>query len=147
MRVGTNRWAFKPELGLSYPYKKWFFDFYGGIWLFTTNAAFYPGNVTRTQDPLPTFQSHVSYNFRPRLWIALDGTWYSGGAAHMNDGPPIGRQDNSRLGVTVSLPIRKSQSLKIAYSQGATARSGSNFSSLGVAWQFRWFDPKSWHNH
>jgi hypothetical protein len=29
--------------------------------------------------------------------------------------------------------------VKITYSGGAAVRSGSNFKTLGVAWQFQWF--------
>ena len=140
INLGTNRWSFKPELGISYPYKKWDFDAYAGVTFFTENSSFYPGESTRSQDPLSSLQAHVSYTFRSRLWMALDGTWYGGGATSLNDGPPTGRQSNSRAGATLSLPIRKSQSLKITYSRGATVRVGQNFSSLGVSWQFLWFD-------
>ncbi len=138
--IGTNRWAFKPELGISYPRKRWDFDFYTGVWLFTENSSFYPGNSTRRQDPLPTLQAHVSYTVRPRLWVAFDSTWYGGGASHINDGPPSGQLNNSRIGVTLSLPMGKRQSVKIGYGVGATARSGANFSGVAVAWQFLWFD-------
>ncbi len=140
VNLGTNRWAFKPELGISYPWKKWYFDVYTGVWLFTENNSFFPGDTRRRQDPLPTIQAHASYTIRPRLWLAADATWYGGGATHVNDGPPTGRLSNTRLGVTLSLPIGKSQSLKIGYSKGAAVRSGQDFSALGVAWQFLWFD-------
>jgi hypothetical protein len=140
INLGTNRWAFKPELGLSYPWRKWYFDLYSGAWFFTKNSSFFPGDALRRQNPLATFQGHVSYTVRPRLWFAFDSTWYGGGASRINDGPPTGRLSNSRLGATLSIPIGKRQSLKIGYSRGATARSGANFSSLGVAWQFLWFD-------
>jgi len=139
VNLGTNRWAFKPELGISYPRKKWYFDAYTGVWLFTENRSFFPGQSMRRQDPLSSFQAHVSYTIRPRMWLALDGTWYGGGATQVNGGPPTGRQSNSRTGATLSLPIGKSQSLKIGYSRGATVSRGSNFTSLGVAWQFLWF--------
>jgi hypothetical protein len=138
--LGTNRWAFKPELGISCPWRRWYFDFYGGVWFFTENRAFYPGESTRRQDPLSSFQAHISYTLRPRMWLAFDSTWYGGGATYTNDGPPTGRQSNSRGGVTLSLPMGKRQSLKIACSRGAIVRSGENFSSLGVSWQFLWFD-------
>jgi hypothetical protein len=140
--IGTDRWAVKPELGISYLRKKWNFDFYSGVWLFTENKAFFPGSSTRRQDPLPTLQGHISYTFRQRMWVAFNSTWYEGGASHVNDGPATGRLNNSRIGATLSIPIGKKQSLKIAYSRGATARSGTNFSALGVAWQFLWFDRR-----
>ncbi|HXJ91763.1 MAG TPA: transporter [Terriglobia bacterium] len=142
VNLGTNRWGFKPELGVSYPRKRWYFDLYSGVWFFTENSSFYPGQSTRRQAPLPSLQAHVSYTVRPRLWAAFDSTWYAGGASRVDNGPPTGRLNNSRVGATLSIPIGKSQSLKIAYSAGATARSGANFSSIGVAWQFLWFDRR-----
>ena len=34
---GTNRWAFKPELGYSRRWGNWILDSYGGAWFYTTN--------------------------------------------------------------------------------------------------------------
>lgn len=140
INLGTNRWAFRPELGVSYPWKKFYFDFYAGAWFFTENDRFFPRDSVKQQDPLTGLQAHISYTVRPRLWFALDSTWYFGGDASVNRQPPTGRQNNSRLGVTCSLPLVKNQSLKIAYSDGVTARVGSKFNSVGITWQFLWFD-------
>ena len=139
INLGTNRWAFRPELGLSYPWKKLYFDLYASAWLFAQNGQFFPGDSVKEQDPLTGLQGHISYSVRPRLWIALDGTWYNGGAAIVNGLPASGRQNNSRVGGTVSLPITKNQSAKIAYSNGVTARLGTNFSTVAVTWQYLWF--------
>lgn len=139
INLGTNRWAFRPELGLSHPWKKFYFDLYAGAWFFTDNPRFFPGHSFKEQDPLTGLQAHVSYTVRPRLWFALDGTWYNGGASIVNGLPPTGKQSNSRVGVTSSLPITKSQSLKIGYSNGLTARTGTNFSTVAVTWQYLWF--------
>ena len=61
INLGTNRWSFKPEIGISYPfYKKWFIDLYAGIWFFTDNGSFFPGNSVRSQKPHGAFQVHLS---------------------------------------------------------------------------------------
>jgi hypothetical protein len=141
INIGTNRWAFKPELGISIPIKKRFdLDLYFGAWLFTHNNDFFPGNKVRQQEPITTLQGHVSYTFRPRLWIAADMTWYRGGAATVDHGTTSQAQNNSRAGVTFSMPLGTNQSLKLAYSGGTTARVGSAFKTLTVAWQYSWFD-------
>ena len=139
INLGTNRWAFKPEVGISVPVRKFDLEAYVGAWLFSDNPDFYPGGQSRHQDPLTTVQGHASYTFRPSLWLAADGTWYGGGAASVGGGPKTGRLDNSRLGVTLSLPLTTSQSAKLGYSRGALVRAGSNFSSITTAWQLRWF--------
>jgi hypothetical protein len=142
INLGANRWAFKPEVGISYPWKKFDFDMYCGAWFFTENSHFFPGEALRTQDPITTLQGHVSYTIRRQMWFAIDGTWYQGGAGYVNAGPPSISQNNTRFGATLSIPLSKRDSLKVAYSAGATARTGSNFDTISVAWQFRWFGLK-----
>ncbi len=139
INIGTNRWAFKPELGLSQPLGKWWLELYAGVWFFTTNRDFY-GGQTRAQDPLTVVQGHVSYTFRPRLWLALDGTWYGGGSTTVNDVANADRQENSRVGLTLAVPVARDHGLSFAYAKGTTTRVGSKLDTLSVAWQFLWFD-------
>ena len=115
INIGTNRWAFKPEVGLSHPIGRWNLDGAGGVWLFTANDRFYLGDSTRTQAPLFVVQGHASYNVTRRAWAAVDATWYGGADVRVDDGPPSARQNNARLGATLSLPVGASQSLKVAY--------------------------------
>jgi Putative MetA-pathway of phenol degradation len=142
INIGTNRWSFKPELGVSYPVKKFDLDLYASGMFFTTNYNFYTGQSVRTQAPLTAIQAHVSYTVRPRLWAAFDATWYGGGASTVDGGAPSERQSNSRLGATISLPLRKQQSLKVNYSSGVSGRIGSKFSTISVGWQYVWFDHR-----
>ncbi|HSM84673.1 MAG TPA: transporter [Candidatus Limnocylindrales bacterium] len=136
INLGTNRWAFKPEIGISYPVKKFYLDLYGGVWFFTANKNFFPGGLTRTQDRLPVLQGHIIYSLPARMWFAVDATWYRGGAGHINGGPATLAQNNTRVGATFSLPVGPSQSLKIAYSLGARTKAGSNFRTIAIAWQY-----------
>jgi hypothetical protein len=139
INLGTNRWAFRPDLGVGVPWKRFDLEAQAGAWLFTENPDFYPGGLARKQDALYTLRSHVSYTFRQSLWVAVDGTWYGGGAASVDNGPKSTKLSNSRYGATLSYPLSASQSLKIACSRGAFARAGSNFSTVSASWQLRWF--------
>ena len=103
---------------------------------FTDNHDFFPGGRVRSQDPVVALQGHASYTFRPRLWAAIDATWYEGGGASLDGGEPSGAMNNSRLGATVSFPMGRHQSLKVAYSSGVSVRTGSDFRTLSVGWQF-----------
>lgn len=141
INLGTNRWAFKPEVGVSVPVGRWFLDAYAGVVWFTANTRFYPGEATRRQDPLGTFQAHASCTFKNHAWVAFDTTWYGGGDSTVDGGEPAGRQNNTRIGGTASIPIRPGQSIKIAASTGAWVQSGSDFTTGLVTWQFTWFDP------
>ena len=136
INLGTNRWSFRPELGFSRLIRKVSVDLYAAGTFFTANSSYYPGQSFRSQDALASVQAHVSYTFRRGLWVAVDSTWYGGGAVRLNRGPAMSRQDNTRLGGTLSLPIGKVQSVKFAYSSGVSARTGSNFNTLAVSWQY-----------
>src|SRR5579862_4874775 len=92
VNLGTNRWSFKPEIGVSYPVKRLDLDFYAGGWFFTENRSYYTGLSTRTQAPLTTLQAHVSYTLKPRLWVAFDSTWYGGGSVTVDGGTPTERE-------------------------------------------------------
>jgi hypothetical protein len=136
INLGTNRWGFKPEIGVAVPKGPWDFDAYLGVWLFSSNRDFYPGGRARSQDPVVALQGHASYTFRPRLWAAVDATWYAGGGASVDGGEPTGNMNNARLGATVSFPMGRQQSLKVAYSSGLAVRTGTNFRTISVGWQF-----------
>jgi len=138
INLGTNRWAYKPELGLSKPVGDWVIEIYAGVWLFQANQDFYGGNV-RTQDPLASYQAHAVYNFRRDAWAAADFTYYDGGSTTVGGQAKNDRQANSRGGLTVSVPCGKAQSLRLTWADGATTRIGSNFQTVGAGWQFRWF--------
>jgi hypothetical protein len=142
INLGTNRWSFKPELGISVPKGRWDLDGYVGAWFYTSNVDFYPGGSVRTQDPVLTIQGHASYTVRPRLWVAADATWYQGGSARVDDGAASTSMNNSRIGLTVSLPVGNRYSAKVAYTSGVIARTGTDFSTVAVAWQVLWLSPR-----
>ncbi len=142
INIGTNRWSLKPEVGISVPHGHWDFDGYLGAWFYTSNSEFYPSTAHRTQDPVLAIQGHASYSFQPRLWLAVDGTWYRGGSSQVDDGTPSIKMNNSRLGVTLSLPVGRRYSAKIAYGSGVVARTGTDFSTVAVAWQVLWLSQR-----
>ena len=138
INLGTNRWSCKPELGLSHPAGDWTFELYAGVWLFEANNNFFGGQVRR-QDPLASYQAHIVYEVRPRLWAAADFTYYSGGSTTVNGQPQNDRQDNTRGGLTLSAPVKQDQSFKLTWSRGVSTRVGSSFDTIGVAWQWAWY--------
>lgn len=137
INLGTNRWSFKPEMGISVPKGRWYLDAYGGVWLFTANRNFFPGGSTRTQDPVLTIQGHITYEFPSGLWIAVDGTSYRGGSTRVNDGNPSPALNKARAGVTLSIPVASYQ-VKVIFSSGGSTRVLGNFNTLSAIWQMSW---------
>ncbi len=142
INIGNHRWAVKPEVGVSVPIRRVDADLYVGGWVFGANDDFYPGGATRRQDPVLAVQGHVSWTLRPRAWVAFDSTWYSGGAARVNDGDPLTGVNNSRAGLTLSLPVGKRYSVKASWASGVSVRTGTNFTTYAVAWQALWLSSR-----
>jgi hypothetical protein len=139
INLGANRWAFKPEFAVSHPIgAKWMIDAYAGIWLFGVNDSFYPGTARRTQEPMGSFQAHISYNFSRTLWAAFNATYYVGGRTTVEGVGKDDRQANARIGGTLTFPVGKRQAIKVAVSRGAIIRFGANFTTLSVGWQTGW---------
>ena len=139
INVGTNRWAYKPEFGLSYPMGRWFTEASAGVWLFTDNDNFASGH-RRSQDPLETYQFHLGYNFRPGLWLAADFGHYVGGRTAIDGVQKDDAQSNSRVGMVLSAPIGPGWSAKLAFSKGTVVRVGGDYRIASIAIQYRWFD-------
>jgi len=151
INYGANRWAFKPEFGYSRRMGHWILDGYGGVWFYTRNPEFFSRNAyvpytqSQTQEPIGALEGHLSYDFRPRLWVSLDANFWSGGRTSLNGVEnPVTLQRNSRLGVTGSLPLTRHQSLKASYNHGTYVRFGGDFHNLSVAWQYSWFGRPNW---
>jgi hypothetical protein len=138
INLGNHRWAFKPEAGVSVPIRRLDADLYVAGWFFGDNDHFFPGDAVRTQDPIVSLQAHVSFTVRPRLWLAADATWYRGGSSRAGDGLPSAELNNSRAGMTLSVPLGGRYSLKAAYTSGVTVRTGTNFNTISVTWQAAW---------
>jgi hypothetical protein len=130
VNLGGNRWAFKPELGLSQRWGHWVLDAYASVWLFTKNPEFFsrnayvPGIQQQTQDPVTAFETHVSYDVRPGCGsrsMPTSGT-EDGRRPERRRNPRPSR--DSRIGLTASFPSRR-QALRSASPGGAYVRFGA----------------------
>jgi hypothetical protein len=136
LNVGTNRWSFKPELGVSTAWGPLIVELVPAITFFTTNDDFF-GGKTLEQDPIYSVQGHVIYEFFPAFWAAFDATYYTGGRT-TTDGEKGQQLENVRLGLTAALSLSRHQSIKLYGSTGVYNRTDNNFWAVGMAWQFRW---------
>jgi len=142
VNIGTNRFAFKPELGISRKYGRLILELASGISFYTDNHDFYQ-NQTRSQKPISYIQGHIVYTFKKGIWVAVDGTYYWGGRTTVNGVEGNDLQENTRLGLTFALPINIHNSLKLYFSTGTSTRTGSDFDAVGFVWQYRWFSKKA----
>jgi hypothetical protein len=138
---GANRWGFKPEFGYSERWGNWLLDGYAGAWFFTTNPEYYsmPASAPQTQKPIASFEGHLSYDVKPRLWVSLDGNLWFGGVTTVNGVEDTAtRQLGSHIGATASVPITKHQAIKFGYNNADYSQFGGAYQNVSVAWQYSW---------
>lgn len=140
LNLGANRWAFKIAVAASYTIKKKLtFEGHLVSWFFTENKQFYNGN-TKSQKPMIGAQLHISYVFKPGIWLAISGGTIGLGETTINGVEQDDLQRNSRFGAAFAYRINKYHVLKIAYTSGVSTRYGADFNTILLAYQFMWFD-------
>ncbi len=137
INLGTNRWSFKPEVGLSLTSGKWVVEGMVGAWFFTENGDF-AGGRTRTQDPVVASQAHLTYRFKPTMWLAADANYFTGGTTTVGGTRSLDFQRNSRVGATFSWALDRHHAIRASASQGAYTTIGADFTSVAVGYNYAW---------
>jgi len=134
INLGSHRWAFKPEIGISHRYHRFYGELYSGIWLYTSNNK-YLVSKTLEQKPVLSVQAHIAYYLKNQMWVSLNGNWFNGGETSI-DGVSAGDLlDNWRMGATWAFPIGKGQSLKLQFHVGAFTASGYDYNMASLSYQ------------
>lgn len=136
VNLGTNRWSVKPELGISKAVGPVTLELAAAATVYTDNDDFL--GRTREQDPLYSFQGNVIYQFPFGIWGAVTATYLTGGRTTVDGRRSDDRQDNLRVGGTISLPLGRHHSVKVYGATGASTRVGGEFDVVGIVWQYRW---------
>jgi hypothetical protein len=138
INIGTNRWGFKPEAGISKRFTRVYTELYTGVWFYTKNDAFLGDNVLK-QDPVFSIQGHACYYFKNQMWLGVNANWFSGGKTEVDDLPAGSVINSSRIGATWSMPLSRSQSIKLQFNTGVFKELGLNYDSVTFSYQYVFF--------
>lgn len=137
VNLGNNRWSFKPEIGVSKRVGPMTLELSGAATFYTDNDR-YLGDHTFSQRPMYQTQVHFIYAFENGIWGSLDGTYFAGGNTAVDGVGNHDFQENTRYGCTLTLPLNRSNSIKLFASEGAHTRTGSDYDVAGIVWQYRY---------
>jgi hypothetical protein len=139
INLGSNRWGFKPELGLSHREGRLFYEVYSGVWMYTKNMNYFKSYIQQ-ENTLFSFQAHVDYTFKHGKYLALNGGYADGGETSLNGMEQHDEEENWRVGATFSTPIfNKHQSLKAMVNTGIATKAGQNYTALTIVYQYSWY--------
>jgi hypothetical protein len=136
VNIGTHRWSFKPELGVSKTWGPVTLELASGIRFYTDNNDFLDGHTLQLS-PVYSVQGHLIYSITPGIWLGFDALYYTGARATV-DGKTGERLENARIGLTLALPVNRYNSVKLYGSTNVYSKTAAVLDILGIAWQLRW---------
>jgi len=142
INLGSNRWTFRPQIGISQMINRWILEFYIGGWFFTQNSNFWGGNEL-AQKPIGISKVHVIYSFPKGVWLAADIGYGSGGRTTINDVVKDTHLSGLRYGLTAMIKLMDHHFLKLYAVSGIRFEKGSDYDMFGIAYQFNWLGKKA----
>jgi hypothetical protein len=137
INLGTNRWWIKPDLGFSKAFGPLTLDVTASVTFYSDNDNFL-GGQTLAETPIYAAQANLSYDVGRGVWVALTTTYFRGGRTTLNGNESDAELGNARAGALVAFPVTQQHSIKLNVSRGLYTRFGTDFLTLGIAWQYRW---------
>ena len=114
INLGTNRFTFRPQLGVVHNWDKWSAELTTTASFFTDNGEFFNGRRLE-QDPFYTADANLIYTFRPGLWLAGSVGYGYGGTTAVNGVENDNRIGNLGFGLSLGVPINRALGLKFGY--------------------------------
>lgn len=137
INLGTNRWAFKPQLGYAWNYQKWIWETYAAAWFYTKNSEFWGGNELKL-NPMFTVKLHSIRKLNKGKWLAFNVGYGIGARGTVNGELRDTRISTIRLMLVYAMPIGKKHILRLDAKSGIRLEKGPDFNSIGVIYQYRW---------
>jgi hypothetical protein len=140
LNLGSDRWAFKPEIALSQPFgpdQKWQVDAYANVYFFTDNTTFHGREILR-QQPLPGFEGHISYSLKDSIWVSFDTRYSFRGTTFVDGIDQNNAQQNVILGSEVNVTMNSKSSLLFEFGKALVHQNGPAFTGFAVKYDYAW---------
>ena len=114
LNLGTNRFTFRPRVGVVHTRGNWSMELNATAWFFTDDDDFLGGSKLET-DPHYALEGHLVYTFRPGVWLSA-GLGYGFGSESTLDGVKLGdRRGNLAYGLSLGFPINREWGVNVSY--------------------------------
>lgn len=138
INLGTNRYTFRPQLGVIHMRGKWSMESTGYIAFYSENDDFFNG-MRLEQKPLYTINGHLIYNLRPGVWAGASVGYDYGGRSTVDGDSKDDRKQNLFWALSVGFPINRHLAVKTAYIGARTQEStGSDSDTFTVGISASW---------
>lgn len=134
INLGSNRFVFRPQVGMIHYWNSWSFELTASVFLYTRNPDFF-NDAERDQRPTFAMQSHLVKQLGKGAWLSLGAGYGLGGESLINRRPNGDFRSNLLISASYSLMIAKSQGLKLTYIRAETLQDiGADTNNFLLAW-------------
>lgn len=134
INLGSNRFVFRPQVGMIHYWGQWSFELTGSVFLYTRNPEFF-NESEREQKPTFAMQSHLVKELRKGAWLSLSAGYGLGGESVINRQPNGDFRSNLLVSASYSLMIAKRQGMKLTYIRAESLEDiGSNTNNFILSW-------------
>jgi len=134
LNLGSNRFVFRPQIGMVHSWKSWSYELTGSVFLYTNNTNFASGK-TRKQDPIFALQTHLIKRFNPKAWASLSFGYGLGGESIVNNQPNNDERGNLLGSLAFGYSLTKKQAVKVAFLRLETLKDiGADTSTFVITW-------------
>ena len=140
LNLGSHRWSFKPELGVSYhfgPERKWELDGYINAYFFSDNTSYQGAEILR-QEPLPGLEAHISYSVTPSFWTSLDTRYAFRGETIVNVREQNNAQENLIVGTEANWSPNLHNSLNVVIAKAVVHTNAPASKSVSASYTYSW---------
>jgi hypothetical protein len=138
LNIGSNRFTFRPQLGIVRNIGRLSLEATAMAALFTDNNDFFNGGTFK-QEPIYSLQGHATYTLPDGLWLSAGAAGATGGQTTVNDAAKNDARDTLYYGISAGYPVMPWLGAKLGYvatrRQSAT---GSDTDSLIVSLSTFW---------
>lgn len=134
LNLGSNRFIFRPQIGMVHNWGKWSYELTGSVFLYTNNNNFANGK-TKKQDPIFALQTHLIRRFNPKIWASLSFGYGLGGQSIVNNQPNNDARGNLLVSPAFGYSLTKRQAIKVAFLRLETLKDiGADTNTFVIAW-------------
>jgi len=135
INLGTNRYTFRPQVGVVRQRGKWSTELTGMVALYTDNNDFFNGRKLE-QEPLYILHGHLVHTFRPGVWASASAGYDYGGRSTVDGDKKDDRKQDLGWALSFGFPVSRQLGIKLIYIGTRTLEStgiDSDTFSLGVS--------------
>lgn len=114
INLGSNRYTFRPQLGVVHEWGNWSTELTGMVALYTANDDFFNGRKLE-QAPLYIVHGHLIYTFRPGLWAGVSAGYDRGGRSTVDGAEKDDRKQDLGWALSLGVPVNRRVGIKLAY--------------------------------